>query len=606
MRALAVGFFIMIAAACGGGGGSGDSGPEGIHLSPARFNLIQGKALTLSSDREGVVFTSRDPSIAKVDSAGRVTGVRVGMTSIVASSGTLRATATVGVMSPNPGATNLTLSGSAFYEDRPATLHGLTGEIIRKPIRHAGISVIAIDGFTTVASGATDEAGAFSFPPINNSKRRGGIYLQVKARTRRTNPTQIEIRNDIERHALYTQVSKGMDDSQTATFVPEIIARASGAGGAFNIFDLLFASSEWVQQMRGCGSATGACLPPGVVAYWKKGGELGTHFDLDRNAIFLCGGGTACGLGDSDAYDDAVIAHEYGHFILQHFSSDTSPGGVHFLFDNTQDIRLSWSEGWATFFSSAVRNDARHIDVSDNGVLSWEIERTTSPGHPTLAERAIYTTNELSVAATLWDVFDRPAGDDDTLQLGFAPIWEALLSMGKPATLESFHQHFIALHMGRDLYGELWATILKGRDIELSPDTYETDGEKKLDVGERQHHTLYSMEGGKDVDRVPFEARQRETYHLVTSNLTNGADTFLSVVDASGQRIMGLANDNRNAVRYDTVCSVSCPKNDTMILSSSLIFTWPNVATTLYAEVRHAPDAPPSAGRFGSYDLSLR
>src|SRR2546425_10971704 len=95
-----------------------------------------------------------------------------------------------------------------------------------------------------------------------------------------------------------------------------------------------------------------------LTVYWEVGAVDGTYFDADDRSIHLLGSSL-----DTDEYDDDVILHEYGHFMAKVFSQNDSLGGTHFLTDHTQDIRLAWSEGWATFFSSAARGNPLLVDT---------------------------------------------------------------------------------------------------------------------------------------------------------------------------------------------------------------------------------------------------
>ena len=51
-----------------------------------------------------------------------------------------------------------------------------------------------------------------------------------------------------------------------------------------------------------------------------------------------------------DEYDDVVLGHEYGHFVMQKYSVSDSPGGGHSSNDRVAPA-LAWGEGWATFFA---------------------------------------------------------------------------------------------------------------------------------------------------------------------------------------------------------------------------------------------------------------
>jgi len=596
---------LLFQAACGGGGGG--SGATQVSLSPSQVNLTPEEVVPLSTeglDTAALSWQSSDAHVATVDQAGLVTGVAVGVATITASSDGVQVSATVGVVSPNPGAANVSLSGIAQYEDRPFDQNGFvaTLPLPRLPMRHVVINVIAIDGFTQIASSTTDTNGAFLFTNMDNSTRRGGLYLQALSKTGpASHPTQVQVQNNNLEASLFGLASSAVDDTISPSAVRNFTADAAGIGGVFNLIDVFSKGSELVQQSDGCNVT---CVPPLLTAYWEPGGGTGTFYDDVLDTIFICGGGDlTCSDGDTDEYDDAVVAHEYGHFLLNHFSHDDSPGGVHFLSDNGQDIRLSWSEGWGNFFSSAMRGSPLYVDTDAEGFFSLELEGVTSSDVPTLPTLAVYVTNETAVAATLWDFLDDPTSDDDPVQRTFTEIWQAVMQIGPqtPATFESF---WVPLSTSADV-GTL-QPVLSGRKIELVQDTYETTGETLLHAGETQHHTLYRATSvpSEDEDVIPFEVISGTVYLLETRGLTNGADTLLSVTNTAGTLIPGLQNDNHNGKLY-TTCQTFCPPNDDTTLASALSFEWSEPSTTLYAHVKRSSVAPPSAGLNGAYDLRL-
>lgn len=620
----------LILSGCGNNGGSRtiaviEISPNPANLAPdekVQFSAVARTASGAAIENVAFSWQSGDPSIVTIDPNGLATGVKLGVTSVIASTLTRTGSAPVGVVSPNPGGTNFTVSGKASYEDKPFNEAGFTGTLEPKPIRNAVVNVIAIDGFVTLASDSTDTNGNFSFPGLNNNLRRGGIYLQVLARTAAGSPTQVEIRNNTTDDAVPALVSAALDDSAGAPLTVEITASASaGIGGAFNVLDTFSSSSELIQKSGPCPTATGECIPPPLTAYWEPGTAEGTFYDDQLDAIFILGGGGED--GDADEYDDAVIAHEYGHFAMRHFSRDDSPGGEHRITDNTQDIRLSWSEGWGNFFSSAVRNSPLYVDTSGSGAFSFNLESYTSPGFippSSLSAKTIYTTSEVAVAGVLWDLFDPAATiietteSHDQLELGFNPIWQTVLQMKNssatpiPATMESFQVLFNTTPTTSPS-SSAFQEILKERQMELAPDPTEAT-ESPLGIGQTQHHTLYRNQSDPagDIDLIPFEVAQNQIYTIETLNLTNGADTLLTIVDPTGTFFV--ESDNRNKVNYKN-CTVnflgksSCPPNDQTTLSSSITFTWPGGNTTLEAHVKRSPNAPPSAGRLGAYEIRL-
>jgi hypothetical protein len=641
--------FILSSCGGGGGGGGGSSVATQVVITPEQGNLIVGEARSFAAiaitstgkEIEDVSFSwqSLDPTVASATADGVVTGNAIGVATI-AVTGTYRSgsftrtvsgSTSVGVVSPNPGGSNLTFSGKVEYQDKPYDINGFTGDLVPTPVRGVIINVIAIDGFATIATGATGPDGSFSFPNINNPSSRAGIYLQVVSKTEPNNPAQVEIRNNATDQALLSLISPGYDDSSGSDFTGlQMTATAdSGIGGLFNILDVFSMASELIQQQGGLCKppATTPCVPPLLVAYWEPGSAEGTVYDDQLDAIFILGGGDS--EGDHDEYDDSVIAHEYGHFVVHHFSKDDSPGGPHFISDNGQDIRLSWSEGWGNFFSSAVRNNPVYLDTADGGgTFSFSIE-DYSPQELGLNSLAVYTTSEIAVTGVLWDLFDDPSvlllslnESHDQIALGFGPIWQAIIRFpdDQPTTMETFSVQFMTLQPPSD--ADNLKAIMRERKMNLFPpedDSHESNDEAngtRLDVTNNptQSRTLYRNDPDPfgDEDIIPFSVGPGN-YILETFDLTNGADTFLFITDSptSSTPLNGWQNDNSNGQNYQN-CGVnvlgisSCPDNNKTKLASSISFDWTGATTTLYAHVKRSDSAPPSSGRLGSYNIRLK
>ena len=107
----------------------------------------------------------------------------------------------------------------------------------------------------------------------------------------------------------------------------------------------------------------------------------------------------------------------------------------------------------------------------------------------------------------------------------------------------------------------------------------------------------------------PLPATAGTTYTITTSNLRNGADTFLTLYDSSGTPVVGTTNDNGNGTSY-TPCALnnmdcnSGPRNNTTNLSSKIDFV-AGYTGLYYVEVTSAPSKPSSSGRYGSYTLTI-
>jgi hypothetical protein len=127
---------------------------------------------------------------------------------------------------------------------------------------------------------------------------------------------------------------------------------------------------------------------------------------------------------NSDEYDDAVIGHEYGHFVMAKFSVSDSPGGPHS--SNGRSIpTLAWSEGWATFFAIASQKRTSLVDTNSGGVsFSYDLE--TLPASKPLGNANNKLEGNLSeavVASVLLDLFDSSNETNDTLSDKSTAIW---------------------------------------------------------------------------------------------------------------------------------------------------------------------------------------
>jgi len=295
-----------------------------------------------------------------------------------------------------------------------------------------------------------------------------------------------------------------------------------------------------------------------------------------------------------------------------------------------------------------VRNNPKNVDVNIAGPanFSFSIESNSllyPPGNPGLLENsAIYTTSEIAVASVLWDIFDDiHEFPFDNLAIGFGPIWDVLKSWR-----QSMVPALITMEAFWDGFGQIRPEFLKiteerkmrfsADDCEVSlvcnPSVINQENDDSVDRatpvevdGKAQQHTLFP-EG--DVDYMSFRAESGKSYMLETFKLTNGADTNLEVryINLNGKEMPLLDtstgkpydNDNPNGTVFGYGCATItdanipavCPNSETTFASKVEIvsFTPPpdcNTPCTLYARVGRSPNAPPSTGRYGSYEFRV-
>jgi hypothetical protein len=567
------------------------------------------------------------------------------------------------------GLGGFTVSGTVTFQKRLFDRNGFTGQSVFLPARFAKVEIIGPDD-KALATATTDEHGRYC-----------AIYIKTGAPTENrvsvTASTNVPTVNaevgfvfgiqppdseEVEFHYVTYGFSKPFEEIQGESayivnleMVEGRAGAASNPGGVFNILDTITKGSEFFRTVRGE-------IPPLVTVIWQA--DIGGTFFVteDQCNTLASGFSSACIFiqgdgeilfgqllgGDRDEYDDDIILHEYGHFIAHHFSTDTSPGGIHFLNSHTQDIRLSWSEGWATFFSSAVRKNPINVDVGFDGppLFAFSIDSNSilfpilPPG--TLEKDVIYTTSEVAVSSVLWDIFDSADFNEpfDHLALGFGPIFDIfkLWRQTPPlpdTTMEAFWESF-----GQVLteFTPDHLSISQERQMEFKLDACEMSDAcsdfliTKLDDnapenatpaivnGPSQHHTLFPR---GDRDYMSFEPEAGKPYTIETFNLTNAADTHLEVLylNGDGQEILLGTNDNPGNKVFAEGCAqlqegpdgeltAECPNNKTAFASKVVIsnFVLPPdcfVPCRLFAKIIHSPNAPPSTGLMGSYDFRV-
>ena len=549
-------------------------------------------------------WTSSTPSVATVDGAGIVTAVADGQTTIYAEADGLKGEASIVI---NTGV--LVIGGQIRYEDQIYSEAGPQGSAY-KPARQIVVDLLDQNN-SIIQSTSTDSQGNYQFGVSAGS----GFSVRVISQSAPSTPTLIEI-NDLGGN-LYA-ASKSVDVTNPASFNIDI-SQASGLAGAFNMLDVFIAASEMMATL------TAKAQPP-LAIYWEQGGGLGTYYCTGYEATYCPQNlgiyvlSSLSASGDRDEFDDDVLWHEYSHYVAQQMSKDDSPGGCHTLSSNDLDLRLAWSEGWGDFFPGAVKSWLKnHANASFNNVISTPVTTPVSIYVDTagsIAQIALdmgapggapfyYSSSEVAVANLLWQL---------SQQFGMAALWDvmesALPSATTPVNLESFWDGWLQRHTPNGTDMSTLNTILSSRQVFYTEDAYEADdaigSARALALGVKETHHLYKASGATDEDFFQVAVTAGVTYRVETSNLKNGTDTYVRVLNNTGTQMIAENDDfNTNLYQgYDSVCGTTRVKNSPNGLASGVAFT-PATTGIVYIQARTTTDpAPyPSAGRYGSYDL---
>jgi hypothetical protein len=320
-----------------------------------------------------------------------------------------------------------------FYLKRqvnPLTGLGSKATALRLAAREAEVELIRQSDCKVIGTAVTAADGSFSILIPQGQK----AYVRAYARNNSAEYKVVVQRNSGD--STGQNVSSSAVTMSDGMVLADLVANLSNpdrVGGAFNIFELILSAIDVVK------AENGGLTPPLIKVYWYSGNNAsGTFFNPSGNYIQLIGG--RAGLQDStdtDEFDDAVILHEYGHFLVSKYSRDDNPGGYHGGED--LDPRMAYAEGLATFLSAMLRNHPDYVDTYGNAdgttglFISEDLEDFSQSLSPQWYQGI---GSEESIEVVLWDFYDDTSVGEafDTFSAGVSGMWEALAGM----TVQSF------------------------------------------------------------------------------------------------------------------------------------------------------------------------
>ena len=488
-----------------------------------------------------------------------------------------------------PAQADYQVRGTFMYKDREFNLAGFSGSEPNRPIRFADVEVADANTNVVLASGATDATGSFTLQVVDNLMRN--LTVRVRTSSTRTSDLFVTVRHT-SNNAIFTVSTtyNSHGSTQNIDFTAAPIVAVQGAGGdPFNVYDCAVDGMDFVAAMNGARPNASESL----TLYWAPGSNLCTCYDIDTRSIYLFGQSS-----DSDAYDDTVILHEFGHYVeFVHGASD-NPTGPHGPNDCLVS-QLSWSEGYATFLQNLVRDwkgfsrpdlyvDTTGQPGTGGALLSYTVENPAY-GRPGPG-------NEITVNATLWDTYDvtgtadgSPGTDDDTMRIANArgPFWDVLTNyFPQPAvtgiSIEDYWNGWFA--RGHGFETEM-RQVFALRGMEFYDDAFEPDDSQVQArnggiISTTTHHSTYPA---GDSDWTRFDAVLGGIYVFETRNLPCGSDTEMRLWASNGSTLLA-QNDDRSPTdlssRISWVATLSGP---------------------VYLQVRRSPDID----TYGSFDLYI-
>jgi len=345
--------------------------------------------------------------------------------------------------SPNPGGppgAAAVVSGTLTYDLVPHTNQNALdyGSIVQQPIRGATVQLLDSNS-NVIDSARSNSNGEYQLNTNVNVAVRVRVLAELlQSSTASWDVTVVDNTNNKAVYAVQGDLVVVDSTAQTRN-----LNAASGWGGSsytstrsaapFAILDSVYQAVQTIVAVD-----PDVTLPtlelnwsvnnvpsPGDVAQ----GQISTSYYSNGNIYILGAANT-----DTDEYDDHVIVHEWGHYFEDRLARSDSIGGSH-SGGQRIDPRVAFGEGWGNAWSGIALADPVYRDsygASQGSGFSINVEsnNNTNPGW----------YSESSVQSIIYDVFDSTNDGQDTLSLGFAPIYEVLV--GSQRTTDAFTSIF--------------------------------------------------------------------------------------------------------------------------------------------------------------------
>lgn len=387
--------------------------------------------------------------------------------------------------SPGPGQM-VTISGRITFDRLPFSTTpngGLNPNApVRLPAREVVVQAVANGGATV--STTTNGNGEYSLSVPANTM----LFIRARAQMKSdTAPTwSFTVKDNTRSDAVYT-LDGDSSTSGTANQTRDLHAPSGWTGSSytgtraaapFAILDTVYSAKEMIRS-----AAPAAAFPP-LDLFWAATNKPAAPRCPDDGAIvttsYVSGeGNDGCstptplppgiyllgdvtGGGDTDEFDEHVIAHEFGHYFEDKFSRSDSFGGEHGIGERI-DLRLAFSEGWGNAFSAMSLNDPVYRDSSGAGLdedFSFNLESDSGTNEGWFSET--------SVGEFLWDVFDSASLTEpgDGVALSFTPIYTVMTNDQKTtAAATSIFSFASALRTRNPGESSAIGSLLSGENI---------------------------------------------------------------------------------------------------------------------------------------------
>lgn len=303
-----------------------------------------------------------------------------------------------------------TVSGVVSYQVRLTSNQGRSGTEWR-PVRGAIVDIEQLSDGLVIARGETDADGHFSIQLGDNPPSELRARAVAWAQGPRINI--VVVGSDV---GLPPWSELSVEGAPNDAMDIEISEQYTA--GAFHIIQLMYMAADALEPV------VPASEPDRLRVRWgpDMSPPCGSCFYSDVFQLDLAGS-----VAEVDAWDDSVMLHEFGHYIEAVYGTYSNPGGLHNL--EYVSPPLAWSEGFATWFASAVRQDPIYVDVQPHQIYQLDMETPPASTHGTAEGTVESRHSEALVYGALWDMTDNPPNDDDEAAFEMTDVLAAAIGL---------------------------------------------------------------------------------------------------------------------------------------------------------------------------------
>lgn len=464
-----------------------------------------------------------------------------------------------------------TITGTVTYEKRINSLETSSGvqEDTYVALYGAKVAIFNDGSSTELASTTSGSDGSFTLEASPSGDYTIIVYAQN---------SNIEVGSSVTTTPITLGIYSKSTSGLSGTGPHSITISIEENSGAFNILHNLEEGIRYIENL-------GYSIPEVLRVQWPD--SSGSYFEPDTFTM-----GFLSLSNDPDEWDDDVIFHEFGHAVAEAISIDHSQGGSHSL-SGRHDMRLTWSEGLATYIGSAIQGDPNYRD-SNGGVTggSSSFSINYSIANPSSSQKE--TTNEVAISYVLYK-----AAELD----GDAAVFSTIASFknnsikvnSEQATMDIFHD----LWTGSDL-----STYYSDRDF-----SYQLDDQLNNNVSGNaitlNETTLTDLTFYPDgaSDFFKHIGSVNDVLTIETTNSKNGALTALKLYRKNGTSLIEIAsNDQANGLSTDTTSKIVHQVDTT---TTYIIEVQRFNSSTQNFGLGASNGYSKTAGTYGTYDLSF-